>query len=169
MRRARPVMRNQLQTALAGILRRTGRSLSSDDVEVRPGRFFYVKESRERMEFGSNREGDLGADRPALLLKRWHTEFWFATPSSLCVPRPGQEKLSFRVDPVDWAFWSDSGAPRDEYLHYWYQRLITDFLYNHIGDLRNERLAELKSWLRDHHRGSASRRSDLEGDWEQLQ
>lgn len=173
MRRARPVVRerltNQFQAALAGALKRAGRSLSHDGVELRPGRFFYVKDSCERMEFGSDREGDLGSDRPALLMKLWRDDFCFATPASLREPYPGLEKLSFKVEPGDWAYWTEPGDARDKYLFYWYERLLNDWLYDHKGDLRQERLEELKTWLQRHHTGSDFRSAELAGDWGTLQ
>ena len=163
MRRARPALTNQLQAALAGALKQAGRSLSHDGVELRSGRFFHVKDSHVRMEFGSDRVGDPGLDRPALVLKLWRDGFCFATPASLSQPDP--EKHSFKVVSDDWAYWAESGDARDQYLFYWYERVLNDFLHHHKGDLRRERLDELQTWIRAHHSGSEFRKADLAGDW----
>lgn len=173
MRRARPAIRGKLttqfQAAWAGELRRLGRSLSQDGVELRAGRYFYVENSRERMEFGADKVADVGNDRPALVLKLWRDNVCFVAPGSLSEPHPGMAKFSFKVQPGDWAYWTEPGDTRNQYLFYWYERLLTDFLRDHKGDLRQERLQELKRWLQSHHNGSDFRRGELAGDWGALQ
>jgi len=173
MRHIRPRVQerlsNQMQSAFAGLLRKAGSSLSGDGVEVRPGRFFSVQSSCERMEFGNDREGDLGRDRPALLIKRWKTDIWLALPGSLREPYPGTETLSFRVASTDWAYRAETDVVPDCFLFFWYERLLCDFLKGHRSDLRQECLQNLKSWLQDHHSASAFRCAELAGDWGTLQ
>ena len=168
MRSARNRVRGQALTQMQALLSSTAeaqskRAESMDGTVIKCGRFFHVKDSHQRMEFGSDRTGETGKDRPALALRKWRDAIWLGLPASW---NPGTDV--YRISGTDWAYRNSNAAPRDEFLFWWYERLSTTFLYGSEGDLRPETVNSLRSWLVARYQGLPERVRELGGAWEAL-
>lgn len=123
-------------------------AVSKDDQMVIPGRMFHVEKSEERMEFGFDRRGDPGKGRPALMLRPWRDLFWFALPGSWLVPRdPGH----YLIRPEDWETLLQPGAPRDQFVCHWYERVMSPWLYDPLGDVKSTRFDDIRRWVKAWH------------------
>jgi hypothetical protein len=168
-RQVQPRFAGQLRNALAGALGMAGR-MTPDGFEIRSGRMFHVEESHRRMEFGSDRVGDPGKGRTAMMIRHWKQDLWFGLPGSWREGSPEQQarREIFRVTPTDWGYWSGTSTLADSFFFYWYERLLTSFVHNYKGDLQDAKLTELQTWLRKKHAAIESRKNGLQGDWREL-
>ena len=155
-------LEGQLQAALRGAVGAgAGRGLSRDGEDMFPGRMFHVELSRERMEYGYDRRGDPGSDRPALMLRCWRGAAWLGLPGTWRLPF---EEGHFLIRPVDWETYRRPGTPLDQYVCYWYERVQPNWLYNPVGDIRSERLSDLLRWVKAWHTKHPARLALLEDD-----
>jgi hypothetical protein len=148
--------------ALADLVKeRNPGAVSKDKLMVMPGRMFHVEESEKRLEFGSDRVGDPGKDRPALMFRQWKDHIWFALPGSwVDSTDPGK----YLIRPQDWASYRRPGAPIDQYVVYWYESVNSDWLYNPVGDVNSACFESIRDWVIARHFKHPNRTRVLEGE-----
>ncbi len=158
---SRDKLRGQMAALADLVNERNPGAVSKDKLMVMPGRMFHVEESEKRLQFGSDRRGDPGRDRPALMLRQWRDAIWFALPGSWTEPTdPGM----YLIRPQDWASYRRPGTPLDQYVFYWYESVSSDWLYNPVGDINSACFGNIRNWVVAWHVKYPTRKHELESD-----